>query len=132
VAVAWFTGKNDQGQAWLAFSNDAGHTFGQPVRVDDTKSLGRLSVQMLADGSAAVSWVELADSSAEFRARVVKPDGTKTASVNVAGKGDPDTRSTRMIGSARELLFAWTETDANDMDHIHMARAVLAGGASGN
>lgn len=132
VAVAWFTGKNDQGQAWVAFSHDAGRTFGQAIRADDGKSLGRVSVQLLADGSAAVSWVELAESSAEFRARVVKGDGSRSASVNVAGKGDPDTRSTRMAGNSRELLFAWTETDENDKDQVHLARAALAGGAAGN
>jgi Neuraminidase (sialidase) len=32
AAVAWFTVKNDQGQAYAAFSNDAGRTWGTPIR----------------------------------------------------------------------------------------------------
>src|SRR6476620_9237953 len=35
VVVAWFAAPNDQGRAYAAFSNDAGRTFGNPVRLDD-------------------------------------------------------------------------------------------------
>jgi hypothetical protein len=40
VAVAWFTVKGDEGHAFVAFSADAGRTFGQPIRLDDATSLG--------------------------------------------------------------------------------------------
>ena len=123
VAVAWFTAKNDQGQAFVAFSRDAGRTFGPAARVDDGRSLGRLGVQLLADGSAAVSWVELANSMAEFRVRTVTPNGVRSPAVKVTG--DPDTRSPRLAGNARELLFAWTEADENDVSHVRTARAPL-------
>jgi hypothetical protein len=126
VAVAWFTAKDDQGQAFVAFSHDAGRTFGPAVRVDDQRSLGHVGVQMLPDGSAAVSWIELANSLAEFRARKVTAAGVRSPMVNVAGQGDPDTRSPRIAGNARELLFAWTESDENDIEHVHVARAALA------
>jgi hypothetical protein len=126
VAVAWFTAKNDEGHSFVAFSHDAGRTFGQAVRVDSQKSLGHVGVQMLADGSAVVSWMELAGSSAEFRARKVTAAGVPSPVVNVAGKGDPDTRSPRIAGKATELLFAWTESDENDVEHVRVARAALA------
>lgn len=125
VAVAWFTGKNDQGQAFVAFSHDAGHTFGQAVRVDDARSLGHVGVQLLADNSAAVSWIESVDSSAQFHVRKVTSTGTRSPAVNISGKGDPDTRSPRLAGNDKELLFAWTETDADEVDQIHVARAAL-------
>jgi len=124
VAVAWFTAKNDQGQAFVAFSRDAGRTFGPAVRVDDARSLGHLGVQLLADGSAAVSWIELANSMAEFRVRTVTPNGVRSPAVKVTG--DPDTRSPRLAGNARELLFAWTEFDDNDVSRVRTARASLA------
>src|SRR5687768_13540789 len=38
VAVAWFTVKEDQGRAFAAFSQDAGRTFGGPIRLDDNGS----------------------------------------------------------------------------------------------
>jgi hypothetical protein len=126
VAVAWFTAKGEQGQAFVALSHDVGRTFGPAVRVDDSRSLGHLGVQLLADGSVAVSWIELAGSSAEFRARTVTANGVRSPAVNVAGAGDPDTSSPRLAGNARELLFAWTESDDKDVSHVHTARVALA------
>src|SRR5581483_6142119 len=84
VAVAWFMAKNDQGRAFLAFSHDGGRTFGAPVRVDDTSSLGRLGVQLLDDGSAAVMWIEKASQGSQLRARIVSPAGVRSVAVTVA------------------------------------------------
>jgi hypothetical protein len=124
VAVAWFTAKNDQGQAWVAFSHDAGHTFAQSVRVDDAKSLGHVSVQLLADNSAVVSWMEMSGE-AELHARRVMAAGTRSPAVNAAAKGHPDSRSPKMIGNDKELLFAWTENDDKGVDHVMVARAAV-------
>src|SRR6185436_15671127 len=52
VAIAWFTAPNDEGRALLAFSDDGGQHFGEPIRVDDAGSLGRVDVELLPDGSA--------------------------------------------------------------------------------
>jgi hypothetical protein len=125
VAVAWFTAKNDQGQAWVAFSHDAGHTFAQAVRVDDAKSLGHVSVQLLADNSAVVSWMEATKAEAELHARRVTAAGVRSPAANVAPKENPDSRSPKMIGSDKELLFAWTENDDKGIDHVKVARAAL-------
>ena len=124
VAVAWFTAKNDQGQAWVAFSHDAGHTFAQSVRVDDVKSLGHVSVQLLADNSAVVSWMEMSGE-AELHARRVTAAGTRSPVVNVAPKCHPDSRSPKMIGNDKELLFAWTENDDKGVDRVMVARAAM-------
>lgn len=126
VAVAWFTAQDIQGQAFVAFSHDAGKTFGPAVRIDGGRSLGHVGVQLLADGSAAVSNMELVDSGGQFRARKVSAAGVPSPIVNVAGSGDPDTRSPRLAGNARELLFAWTESDENYIEHVHVASAALA------
>jgi hypothetical protein len=123
VAVAWFTAKGNEGQAFVAFSRDAGRTFGPAIRVDDTRSFGRLGVHLLADGSAAVSWIEFVDSAAQLRARTVTLNGVRSPAVTVAQ--DPDTRSPRFAGNARELLFAWTEADENDNLRVRTARAPL-------
>jgi len=123
VAVAWFTAKDNQGQAYVAFSRDAGRTFGPAVRVDDGRSLGRLGVRLLADGSAAVTWVELANSRAEFRLRTVTPNGVRSPALTVSE--DPDTRSPKLAGNERELVLAWTEFDENDVSRVRTARVSL-------
>ena len=69
VAVAWFTAAKDTPRVKIAFSEDAGASFGQPVQVDDGSPIGRVEVLMLRDGSAFVVWLERADKGAEVRAR---------------------------------------------------------------
>jgi len=126
VAVAWFMAKGDQGRAFVAFSHDAGRTFGAPVRVDDASSLGRLGVQLLDDGSAAVMWIEKASPRSQLRARIVNPAGTRTAPVTVA-----DTEGSRYPRVARyrdELVFSWTDTDKGSQ--VRTARATITGQAA--
>jgi hypothetical protein len=122
VVVAWFMAKNDQGRAFLAFSHDAGRTFGAPVRVDDTGSLGRLGVQLLDDGSAAVIWIERTNQRSQLRTRIISPAGVRSAPVIVA-----DTEGTRYPRLARlrdELLFSWTDTEKYS-SQLRTARASI-------
>ena len=122
VAVAWFMAKGDQGRAFVAFSHDAGRTFGAPVRVDDGGSLGRLGVQLLDDGSAAVMWIEKSSPRTQLRARIVSPAGMRSAPVSVAET--EGSRYPRMMRAGDELLFAWTDTDKGSQ--VRTARVRLA------
>ncbi len=122
VAVAWFMAKNDQGQAFVAFSHDAGRTFSAPVRVDDAGSLGRLGVQMLDDGSAAVIWIDKSSPRTQMRLRVVSAAGMRSAPVTVADT--EGSRYPRMMRRGNELLFAWTDTDKGSQ--LRTARVKLA------
>lgn len=110
VAIAWFTGVDDPGRAYVAFSKDAGRTFASPTRVDDVATLGRVDVELMPDGSAVATWIELVDRRATFMARRIKPDGTRGAAVKVADMAT--SRSSgypRVALSGDELVFAWTE-----------------------
>ena len=126
VAVAWFMAKNDQGRAFVAFSHDAGRTFGAPVRVDDASSLGRLGVQLLDDGSAAVMWIEKSNPRTQLRVRIVNPAGTRSAPVTVADT--EGSRYPRVMRYRGELLFSWTDTDKGSQ--VRTARAALASPAT--
>jgi hypothetical protein len=109
VAIAWFTMSEGKGQVFAAFSTDSGATFGAPIRVDDEATLGRVDVELLEDGSAAVSWIELAGEAAEFRVRRVRDSAWRGPSVTIAPLSS--TRSSgypRMARHGGELLFAWT------------------------
>ena len=112
VAIAWFTVQQDRGQALVAFSQDAGQTFGAPIRVDDAGSLGRVDVELMLDGSAAVSWIELAGQQAAFKVRRVEPTGQRSAAVTVTDIGaNRNSGYPRMARRGAELVFAWTGTD---------------------
>ena len=124
VAVAWFTGKDDQGRASVAFSHDAGRTFGRPIRVDDASSLGRLGVQMLADGSAAVTYIEFANNHSQFRVRSISPAGVRSAPVTIAETSG--SRYPRVARDRNELLFSWTD-NGNGASQVRTARANIDG-----
>ena len=112
VAIAWFTAQGDQPRAFVAFSKDAGRTFGSPIRLDDAGSLGRVDVELMPDGSAVASWIEFADQRAQFRVRRVDSSGTKSPAVTISGLAGGRASGYPRIGlSGNQLLFAWTESD---------------------
>jgi hypothetical protein len=118
VVGAWFTVRNNQGQAWAAFSSDSGRTWGAPIRLDDIGSLGRVDVDLLDDGSAVATWVELAQSTGQFRLRRIESSGAKSAAVTITDlAGGSASGFPRMALLERELVFAWTErAESTDAD----------------
>jgi hypothetical protein len=125
--VAWFTALKDQGQAWAAFSNDAGGTFGNPVRLDDASSLGKVGVEMLDDGSAVATWVEFANQRSSFRLRRIERSGTKSAPITIAGAtGGRIGGVPRLARAGNELVFAWVETpESGGIGTVRTAAATL-------
>jgi hypothetical protein len=111
VAVAWMTAKEDDGRAFVAFSNDEGATFGTPIRLDEGGSLGRVGVSLLDDGSAVASWVDFTNRRAQLQVRRVEASGARGAAQTVAGFGGERTSGyPRLARRGNELLFAWTES----------------------
>ena len=126
VAMTWFTVKQEQGQAYLAFSDDAGATFAKPIRVDDGGSLGRVDVELLPDGTALATWIEFADQMAQFRARRIDRHGTRSAPVTVAGiAGSRSSGYPRAAVANGEVVFAWTEAVDGGGLHVRTAAARL-------
>ena len=82
------------------------------MRVDDAGSLGRVDVELLPDGSAVVSWIELAGQQAAFMVRRVERTGRRSAAATVTDIGaNRNSGYPRMARRGSELLFAWTGTD---------------------
>ena len=111
VVLAWFTAVGDVGHAYVAFSKDAGRTFGEPIRLDDVSTQGRVDVELLPDGSAVASWIELNHAGASFMVRRLSSAGTRSAPVQVAAlEGSRTSGYPRIASSGQELVFAWTDT----------------------
>lgn len=123
VAIAWFTGVGDEGHVYAAFSHDAGRTFGDPIRIDETSATGRVDVELLGDGSAVVSWIEFGDQQGQFRVRRIAASGERSAALSVAGlatnraSGYP-----RLVRGGDELVFAWTQAGQPSAVHTAVAR----------
>lgn len=111
VVVAWYTAAHDTARVQVARSVDGGATFAPPVRVDDGRPMGRVDVQLDAEGRALVSWLETAsDSVADVRvrrvdlARGVRSEARVLASTGTArASGFP-----RLVRAGNALYAAWT------------------------
>jgi len=109
VAVAWFTAANDSSRVKLAFSTDAGASFGDPVIVDDGMPLGRVEAVLLDDGGALVSWLEGSPKGSTMRVRRIRADGQREAAVTVVPSGTGLSNGfPQMVHVGGTLVFAWT------------------------
>ena len=111
VALAWFTGADDRPRVQVAFSDDAGASFGEPVVVSEGRALGRTGVVLLEDGTALVSWLEGTDAGADVRLRAVRPSGPLEPALTVAATSPARASGfPRMARAGERVFFAWTET----------------------
>lgn len=131
VAVAWFTVKDDVGHAYVAFSDDAGRAWGPAIRVDDLASRGQVDVDLLDDGSAAVTWIEFAEQRSRFQVRRIDPSGARSAAVTIAAPVEgPQTEPGRVSGIPRmarmgdDLVFAWAESRSGGEEDLNVKGAV--------
>ncbi|MBD0325720.1 MAG: exo-alpha-sialidase [Pyrinomonadaceae bacterium] len=110
VALAWYTEAQDRTRVQIAFSTDAGATFGKPVQVDDGEPVGRVDVMLLADGSALVCWLSGTMEKGAIKVRRVRADGTLD-SISTIAETDLARQSgfPRMARLGDRAFFAWTQ-----------------------
>ena len=136
VAIAWFTAKDDQPRAWVAFSGDAGRTFGPPIRLDDSSTLGRVDIELMPDGSAIASWIEFVQGAkvpgdneprAQLRVRRVTSSGARSPAATVSSvAGSRASGYPRLAGFGKDVVLAWTETgDGRSQVQTATIRGVL-------
>jgi hypothetical protein len=126
VGVAWFTAARDTARVNLAFSDDAGATFGAPIRVDAGAPVGRVGVQLLPDGGALVSWLERgAGGAALVHVRRISREGRAGPIETVAESSDGRSSGfPRMVLAGDRVVFAWTE--AGEPSRVRVAAASLS------
>lgn len=106
VVVAWFSSPEGNASVRVIFSADGGATFGEPVKIDEGKSIGRVDVVMLDADNAMVSWME----GPEIKAVKVNRNGTKGTSMTIAASSDARSSGfPQMTKSGDKLIFAWTD-----------------------
>lgn len=131
VAVAWFTAAGDRPRVYLAFSDDAGASFGTPVRVDDGDPSGRVDVRVLPGGTTLVSWLERstdagAANGAALRVAPFDRDGRRgvaaTVAASSAARASGFPRMTPVPWNPSEVVMAWTDVSDAERPHIRAAR----------
>lgn len=128
VAVAWFTAARDTARVLVAFSENSGARFSEPVRVDAGDPAGRVDVVLLPGGAAVVGWLERTGDAAEVRMRIVTPEGRMGPLRAVAeSSGERSSGFPRMARSGDELVVAWTE--AGERTRVRTARVRTKAGS---
>jgi hypothetical protein len=109
VAAAWFTGADDMPRVHVAFSNDGGELFEEPVAIDDGHPVGWTGVVLADDGSAVVSWLEaIGEGRGEVRVRRVWPNGRLGDRVVVAtSSAGRSTGVPQLVRLGDSLVVAW-------------------------
>ena len=115
LAVAWYTGAQDQPTVKLAFSREQGNEFQPAIVIDSANPLGAADVLLLDNGDAVVSWLgETADGKAQLRIQRVSPSGVKGTDhpVAVTSVGRM-TGFPQMVDAGDKIVLAWTDMVEN-------------------
>lgn len=115
ASVIWFTGANNEAKVRIAFSNDGGVNFDNPLPLDLGAPGGRLDVLQMPDGTALALWVEYANAGEMIVMCRVSPDTGCTAPQALhVNRGRESIGFPRMTRGAKGVYVAWTgPTDGN-------------------
>ena len=114
VAAAWYTAAGETPEARVAFSKDAGETFGDPTTINSNRAVGRTSIALMNDRDALALWVEgtvekdEAKSSTQLYAKRIGI-GQKTGSSVVVSSTARGIGFPRVETCSKGAVIAWTD-----------------------
>lgn len=123
VVVAWFTGAGDVPAVRIAFSDDAGRSFGAPVRIDRGNPAGRVDTLLLEDGTVLVSWIELTGSDETILVCRATAEGCAETREIAVNRANRSANFPRMAATPEGIYLAWTQPLDGGGDTIRMVRA---------
>ena len=112
LAAAWFSGAGGA-HVRLAVSHDGGRNFSEPATVSDS-ALGRVDVQLLAQGRTAVSWIEAGEELATVRIAVFNR-GMQLSGLPHIIDYVPSKRASgfpKLVRAGNRLIVAYRDPDA--------------------
>ncbi|MBO6524421.1 MAG: hypothetical protein JJ971_11380 [Balneolaceae bacterium] len=116
VAVAWYTGANNNPAVKLAFSADEGNSFFAPILIDTKSSLGRVDVLMNDEHSAWISWMSRTEESAQLNLQLVSQNGEIKKSHIVSAMSPSRSSGFPQITRTKDgVLIAWTDHSESEM-----------------
>lgn len=112
IAVAWYTAAGGEPKVQLAFSNDKGQSFDDPIQINSHSTLGRIGLLLPSTDQAQMVWIESINGEAYIQyASVDRRKGViekqKIALISASrNSGFPV-----MTGTSDYTVVAWTAGD---------------------
>ncbi|MEH6681995.1 MAG: hypothetical protein V7724_15720 [Sediminicola sp.] len=120
VAVAWFTAANGAPKVKVAFSQNGGEDFSEPILVDDL-ALGRVDIELLDGQNALISWMATVNGKVHLQVVKVNSSGTRSVPIPVAPMdGSRSSGFPQMERADDHIYFAWTDSE-NGISQVRTA-----------
>ena len=128
VGVAWFTAAGGTPKVKVAFSRDGGATFGDPIRVDNGNTLGRIHFQLTGPVRGALVWLEADGDDAVWLARTVGPAGAGLIRriARTSRARDAGFPRTALVNGDLWVAFAETQATAGLSDRVQVKKVTFA------
>ena len=118
VSVIWFTAAENKPEVYIAFSDDGGAQFDEPLRIDLGTAAGRVDVLQMPDGSALALWIEyVGGGEAIVMCHISRSTGCAAPQALHINRGGGSIGFPRMARGDAGTFVAWTQpTGGGDGD----------------
>ncbi|MBQ0802707.1 exo-alpha-sialidase [Sulfitobacter sp. M220] len=118
VSVIWFTAAENKPEVHIAFSDDGGAQFDEPLRIDLGTAAGRVDVLQMPDGSALALWIEyVGGGEAIVMCHISRSTGCAAPQALHINRGGGSIGFPRMARGDANTFVAWTQpTGGGDGD----------------
>ena len=106
---------NNTPKVKVVFSKDNGETFGEPINIG-VDPMGRVDIEILEDGSALVSWMDIVEDSTVIQLQKVGADGTLSELITLTESSE--SRSSgfpRMVLKDDKAYLTWTNVGEENL-----------------
>lgn len=126
VVAGWYTAAYDKHSVRVAFSDDGGKTFDNPIIVDESLPVGRVSVSMIDDKRALLSWMGTHKETQTLNKAIIDRNGNMKMLKTLHLQSPAARMAPKMIRSNSTIYSVWVEYDlATSTNKIKIAQLIL-------
>ena len=121
IALAWFTGANEEGKVNVAFSPN----YQNPFRIDSGNATGRVDIVMFSETEATVLWMEPKGDEEVIQLMKINQLGEKGTTITIAKTSSERASGFPQLERVADTLYvAWT-ISTKSISKIEMAAVPL-------
>jgi hypothetical protein len=118
VGVVWYSAANDRPEVKVAFSENNGKNFAPPIKIDLGKTIGRVSIAMINQETAFVTWME----EGKIMGRKVTSQGRLGNPIVIAQSSEKRSSGFPQLSyDGKNIWLVWTE-DSEEWRKIKVSK----------